>query len=153
MTTFSKSAGLFRAGAIFLVAVSSAALASALEAQTAAPASGDSDAKGEIVVTAQKREERLQKVPISISVIGGRALDERPNGGALEALSEVPGIAQAPTSIGNAMSIAIRGVSPGSPFLDGSPTVGYYIDSIPFSLVKSATFRTPTLTIWRGSRY
>jgi iron complex outermembrane receptor protein len=143
VTNYSSGRRLIRAGAIFLAAASSGSLAAALHAETApaatSAASADAPAAGEIVVTAQKREERLQKVPISVSVIGGKALDERPTGGALEALSEVPGISQAPTSIGNAQSIAIRGVSPGSPFLDGSPTVGYYIDSIPFSLVKSAT--------------
>jgi len=34
--------------------------------------------------------------------------------------------------------VSIRGVSPAVPFGGGSSTIGYYIDSIPFALVRSA---------------
>lgn len=95
-------------------------------------------AGGEIVVTAQKREEKLQNVPISIAVISGKSLDRQPTGGTLEALRQVPGLSQTSTSIGNATQLTIRGVAPAGQFLNGSATVGYYIDSIPFGLVKSA---------------
>jgi iron complex outermembrane receptor protein len=93
---------------------------------------------GEIVVTAQKREERLQNVPISIAVLGGKALDEQPVGGSLDALAQVPGLSLTSSDIGGATSLSIRGVAPGNPFLTGSATVGYYLDSIPFASVKSA---------------
>ncbi len=46
----------------------------------------------EVVVTAQKREERLQNVPISIAVLDGKVLDGQAVGGTLEALTSVPGI-------------------------------------------------------------
>lgn len=131
---------LFRA--MTLISAASAPLAAALIAQPACAqqASGPvSDSGDEIVVTAQKREESLQKVPISISVLGGKVLDKQATGGTLEALGQVPGVSLTPTSIGNSTAISIRGVAPGSPFLDGSGTVGYYLDSIPFSLVKSST--------------
>lgn len=108
-------------------------LATAAHAQQAAPSTGD-----DIVVTAQKREEKLQQVPISIAVMSGQALDRQPVGGTLEALSQVPGLSQSSTSIGNATQITIRGVAPAGQFLNGSATVGYYIDSTPFGLVKSA---------------
>ena len=51
----------------------------------------------EVVVTAQRREERLQEVPISISVIGGNALDKSTAQGVTEALGQVAGVA---TTIG-----------------------------------------------------
>lgn len=39
--------------------------------------SGSESAPGEIVVTAAKRSENLQSVPISVSAIGGDALEKR----------------------------------------------------------------------------
>ena len=113
--------------------------ASPIQAQQQVASTPVPDSSGDIVVTAQKREERLQKVPISIAVLSGKALDQQVSGGTLEALNQVPGVSQTTTDIGNATTLSIRGVAPGSPFLDGSPTVGYYLDSIPFSLVKSSS--------------
>lgn len=137
-----KRCDLSHIRALGLLSVASAtALATAFVAQPAWAQQGPAqtvDSIEEIIVTAQKREERLQDVPMSISVLGGKVLDKQATGGALEALSQVPGISQTAIAIGNATAITIRGVAPGSPFLDGSPTVGYYIDSIPFGLVKSA---------------
>jgi outer membrane receptor protein involved in Fe transport len=92
----------------------------------------------EIIVTAQKREERLQDVPISIAVLDGKALDKQATGGTLEALLEVPGISQSMSDAGGMTQVSIRGVSPAVPFGGGSSTIGYYIDSIPFALVRSA---------------
>src|SRR5690348_7924704 len=45
-----------------------------------------------IIVTAQKRAEPLQDVPISISVLSGAALDQTPIRGVSDALALVPGI-------------------------------------------------------------
>jgi iron complex outermembrane receptor protein len=47
----------------------------------------------EIIVTAQKREERLQDVPISIAVLSGSELDKSSTVSVTDALSSVPGIA------------------------------------------------------------
>ena len=91
----------------------------------------------EIVVTAQKREERLQNVPISISVLGGAALD-RSTVGVSDALNRVPGIATQQDYLGGGTSVVIRGVAPSGPFASGSSAVAYYLDSIPFGLVRSA---------------
>ncbi len=92
----------------------------------------------EIIVTAQKREQSLQDVPISIAVLGGKQLDQQATGGALEALLQVPGISQSSSDAGNLTQVSIRGVSPGVPYGAGSSTVGYYLDSIPFGLVRAA---------------
>ena len=45
-------------------------------AQAPAPAPAADDGGDEIIVTAQKREESLQNVPISIQAIGTRKLDQ-----------------------------------------------------------------------------
>src|SRR5687767_6957790 len=46
----------------------------------------------EVMVTAQKRSERLQDVPISIAVLGGAELDQSTSPGIMEALTRVPGV-------------------------------------------------------------
>lgn len=92
----------------------------------------------EIVVTAEKRTERLQNVPIAISVLSGSRLDESTVQGVAEALNAVPGVTTTETYLGGGTNIAIRGVTTGFPLYAGQSTVAYYLDGMPFGLVKSA---------------
>ena len=101
-------------------------------------AASDSEELVEIIVTAQKREERLQDVPISIQVLSGKELDQQPIGGTLEALIQTPSISSSISDAGGMTQLSIRGVAPAIAFGDGSTTVGYYVDGVPFSLVRSA---------------
>ncbi|MEX6631926.1 TonB-dependent receptor [Hyphococcus lacteus] len=99
---------------------------------------GQASAADEIVVTAQKREERLQDVPISITALSGEELDGQPVGGVSDALRVVPGVSISSTPQGGATQLTIRGVASGEATLNGASTAAYYIDSVPFGLVKSA---------------
>jgi outer membrane receptor protein involved in Fe transport len=86
----------------------------------------------EIVVTAQKRAEELDKVPISITVFDKAAMDER-------GILDINGIAAATPgvdyqSLGTVNSISIRGVAPTS----GYATTGTYIDDVPVQVRSSA---------------
>jgi iron complex outermembrane receptor protein len=96
----------------------------------------------EIVVTAQRREERLQDVPIAITVLQGGALDTSSAVSLLDAIGNVPGVAitggQNAGLQGGGAQIAIRGVTAGGPQLAGTSPIAYYLDGIPFGLVKSA---------------
>jgi len=92
----------------------------------------------EIIVTAQRREERLQDVPISISVLTGIELDRSRADGITEALSRVPGVATTVNFQSSATQLSVRGVTAATPLFSGSNPIGYYIDSVPFALVKSA---------------
>lgn len=128
------------------------ALALATGSVIAAPAATDSsddriglagpDELQEIVVTAQKRAERLQDVPISISVMQGAQLDESSSVSLMDALGNVPGVAvtggQNAGLQGGGAQLTIRGVTAGAPTLAGTSPVAYYLDGIPFGLVKSA---------------
>lgn len=93
----------------------------------------------EVIVTAQRRQENLQDVPISISVLGGAQLD-RTNVSVIDELKRVPGIAGLSVEGGTAATtLSVRGVtSTGSQF-SGTSTVGYYLDSVPFGFVRQAT--------------
>jgi iron complex outermembrane receptor protein len=92
----------------------------------------------EVIVTAQKREEKLQNVPMSISVLTGANLNRSTVQGISEALNAVPGLATTEAYLGGGTNIAIRGVASSFPFFSGSSAVAYYLDSVPFGLVKSA---------------
>ena len=98
----------------------------------------DSSSLNEITVTAQKREERLQNVPISLAVLSSAQLESPTITSASDALSAVPGVAINQSYNGGGTVVGIRGVSNGQALFAGSSPVGYYIDSVPFGLVKSA---------------
>jgi outer membrane receptor protein involved in Fe transport len=117
-----------------IVAVPAMAQSSPAPLEASAAASGD----GDIVVTAQKREERVQRVPINVSVLDGKVLDKQTAGGLLEALQATPSVSGNTSDLGGVTQISIRGVAPAVPFGLTSSTVGYYIDGVPFALGRSA---------------
>lgn len=111
----------------------------AVGAPSSAIAQDEPETLEEVMVTAQKRQERLQDVPISISVLGGAALDQSTSQGVAEELTRVPGIVAFPNlQAGGGTIISVRGVSAGSATFAGSNPVSYYLDSVPFGLVQSA---------------
>jgi len=140
-TCVSKVLGAALCG-FLLMSTSSVVLAQAATTSPSPTATagdaGSPDTLLEIIVTAQKRDERLQDVPISIAVLSGKVLDQQPAGGTLEALEQTPSISSSMSDAGGMTEISIRGVAPAIAFGDGSTTVGYYVDGVPFSLVRSA---------------
>jgi outer membrane receptor protein involved in Fe transport len=90
----------------------------------------------EVVVTAQRREQSLQDVPIAISVLSGAALDAT-NQTLTEEIGRVPGIATVDAPLGGTF-ISLRGIGSTGTTFAGTSTVGYYLDSVPFGFVRSA---------------
>jgi len=89
----------------------------------------------EVVVTAQKREQRLQDVPIPVTAIDAGTLAESNQLRLQDYASSVPGLSVAPvTAAGNEQVLTIRGIGTG---LGTNPTVGVTIDDVPFG---SSTF-------------
>lgn len=86
----------------------------------------------EIVVTAQKRKQKAQDVPMSISVLSGASLDNIVTGNFTNVLLSVPGLSYSGSEEGQG-NYSIRGVSTGA----SSPTTGLYLDGI--SMVSIAT--------------
>lgn len=93
------------------------------QSDTARSSQGAPD-HGEIVVTAQKRAESVQKVPASITAIGGEALTQRGITSASDLQFAVPSM-QAGKILGNT-AVNIRGVG----LNQGSPGVAIHIDGI-----------------------
>src|ERR1700681_2884374 len=79
-----------------------------------------------ITVTAQRRSESLQDVPLSITAIDARNLEQKAIYSFLDYGGKVPNLAFADTGDGSgtARTISIRGIS-------GDGTTGFYIDETP----------------------
>ena len=113
-------------------------------AQDAAPAgSSDNRITGEdIVVTAQRREERLIDVPISVSAMGSEALERAGAKSVSDIGTYVPNI-QINQTVGNTAGplITIRGLAPsGDTSLGRDQPVGLYIDGVPIAKSTGAAF-------------
>jgi outer membrane receptor protein involved in Fe transport len=104
------------------------ALPGAIVPALAQPApSSDGVAADDIVVTAQRRSERLQDVPIAVSAVGADAIEGLGAKGFEDIARTVPGLFFSPGALGQGGSPIIRGVSSQV----GAATVGYYIDETP----------------------
>jgi iron complex outermembrane recepter protein len=83
------------------------------------------DTLPEIVVTAQKREQKLEDVPISVFAISGDSLESQGAYNFREILQSIPGLSFVGNEPGQS-NYTIRGVSTGA----SSPTTGVYLDDV-----------------------
>jgi len=125
----------------FLASVSLIALAPGLSlAQTAVPKSTDAKKDEDvIVVTAQKRSQKLQDVPISIEVIDTKKLDQLNISNFNEYAAMLPSVSFQTSQPGQT-NVYMRGVASGG---DGNhsgplPSVGTYLDEQPVTTIGGA---------------
>jgi len=88
----------------------------------------------EIIVTAQKREQPLQEVPVPVSVVNTVSLAANNQVKLTDFYSNVPSLSIAPSTM-SSQSLSIRGITTGA-VGEGppnpAPTVGVTIDGVPF---------------------
>jgi outer membrane receptor protein involved in Fe transport len=91
---------------------------------------------GEVTVTAQKRTENLQKVPISVAVLSGQKLEDHNATSFADYAKLLPSISYLTYGPG-VSTVYMRGVSDGSvPNHSASqPTVGTYLDEAPVTTI------------------
>jgi len=82
----------------------------------------------EIIVTAQKREERLQDVPVSVTAISSQTLLESNQLRLQDYYTLIPGLSVAPSAQSQEL-VTIRGITTG---LNSNPAVGVVVDDLPF---------------------
>ncbi|MBL8266308.1 TonB-dependent receptor [Steroidobacter sp.] len=110
-----------RTGVVALV--STLTVMPALGANEAAPAE---DTITEVIVTATRRAERLQDVPIAISAVGADQLEKLSATSFADYARTVPGVAFVDLGSGR-QKVSIRGIN----VTGGAPTVGYYVGDTP----------------------
>lgn len=117
---------------------SSALLAPAVQAQDAADDIPDLDAQGAggtIVVTAQRREQALQDVGVSLSVLGSEQLADQKIVEIADVAATLPGFDLARGNGSNNPTMTVRGVGTTNPWINNNPSVAAYVDDayMPFS--------------------
>ena len=87
----------------------------------------------EVLVTAQKREEAIQDVPIAIQAFSAEMLDARGVASVVDLQSVTPGLTI--TSVSTLTNVYLRGVGSDAFIPSADPSVGMYLDGIyqPFS--------------------
>jgi iron complex outermembrane receptor protein len=98
----------------------------------------------EIVVTAQRREERIDKVPQAVQAITGTELTRAGVDNISESIALIPSATTESTIGPGATAYQIRGVASGE--TDGDATVGYYLDNFAFSMPGRPMHRWRTST-------
>ncbi|MBU0555019.1 MAG: TonB-dependent receptor [Alphaproteobacteria bacterium] len=104
------------------------AIFAAPAAAQAPAADNEAQASNEIIVTAQKREERLRDVPVPVTAVNASELLAQNQTKAQEFFASVPGVNLQFQN--NRAQLAIRGITT-SP-VTGNPVVGFTIDDVPY---------------------
>lgn len=136
----SSASDVFRycvgAACVFLLATANG-IAADLAGPSVATGNGvatgnDANALQEIVVTAERREENLNKVPISVAAFSRDTLDELHIQTVSDIASVVPGVV-IPTPVSSSIAqtqVGIRGIFSGG----NAPTTQFYIDETPVAI-------------------
>ncbi len=124
----------FKNFAAILFASTALATVSPAFAQDAASAEDDAGGIEEIIVTAQKRVENVQSVPIAISAFSAEAMQERAVGNVSQLASIAPNVSldsNVPFSGSTAvLAASIRGIGSNDFAFNIDPGVGIYIDGV-----------------------
>ena len=109
-----------------ILGIAGLALSAASVAQTTPAGPASTQGLEEIVVTAQRRSESLQNVPLSITALGATTIEQKAISTFFDYAGQVPNLAFSNTGdgVGTARTISIRGIS-------GDGTTGFYIDETP----------------------
>ena len=102
-----------------------------LRAQTTTPAEEDERGISDIVVTAQRRAQSVQDVPIAISAFSSAQIEAQGANNALQLAQYVPNlVAQNNTGTGSANAYYLRGLGNSESIATFDPPVGTYVDDI-----------------------
>lgn len=113
----------------FVLAISTGLLATPVLAQEATPAQESATMLDEVVVTAQRREQRLQDVPIAVTAFSEETLERTAASGLEDVAGKVPGVTMTQFNIGEPQ-IFVRGVGTSSDSAASDPSIGVSIDEV-----------------------
>jgi iron complex outermembrane receptor protein len=84
----------------------------------------------EIIVTATRRSERLQDVPMSITALSGEELAKRGAGDVNDIVANTPGLYNTAQGLGSQNNLVIRGVTTGTGVTLAQGTVSFLLDDM-----------------------
>lgn len=116
---------LASAGAIAIVLATSA---HAQEASSNVLTSAEPSESGDIVVTAQRRSERLQDVPIQVNAFGSQTLQDAGARNVQDAISLVPNMTLDRANVYHSSYITLRGITQ---IENADPPVAVIVDGVP----------------------
>jgi len=126
-------------------AVALLAITDVVVAEGQITAQGESSVE-EIVVTAQKRSESLQDIPVSVSALTGEQLDQVGFANLNDIRTYVPNLTIRSNAGGNTgATVSIRGAITGDPIITFEPAVGIYQDGVYISKSVGSLFDAPDL--------
>jgi len=117
-TAFSASAATL----LLAAGLAAPAMAQSVQSETAVTV-------GDVVVTAQRREQSLQEVPIAITAFNAEALERTAATGIQDVAGKAPGVTMTQFNIGEPQ-IFIRGVGTTSDSAASDPSIGVSIDEV-----------------------
>lgn len=125
----------FRLGLLLSSTLGVVALAAPAAAQEAAqaPATGSVFGDNDIIVTAQKREQNLQDVPVAISVVSGAELERANVNSAEQLFQRVPTLTFRKGNTNKDSALSIRGVGTISFSSGVEPSVSTVIDGVVYA--------------------
>lgn len=122
-----RKTAYFASAAVMAIA---AGLAQPALAQDASTAPQEATALEEIVVTAQRREQGLQEVPIAVTAFSAETLERTNATGLNDIAGKAPGVTLTQFNIGEPQ-IYIRGVGTTNDSAASDPSIGVSIDEVP----------------------
>lgn len=114
------------------------AVIAAAPAMAQAAQSADEASSGDIIVTAQRKEEKLSKVPVSVVAFGAEALQSKVVVSEQDMGTLVPGLQVKNGQTSNQLSYSMRGQTL-DPFSGTSPAVVTYLNDAPYNPYNTAT--------------
>jgi iron complex outermembrane receptor protein len=148
----------FKSLLLFTTAAMAPAVAHAQAASSAPPAAADtaqqdqSSGVGDIIVTAQKRQQSINDVPLSMTVASGSKLLEAGVTSTADLAKVVPGLTAQPSPL-NTPIYTLRGVGFFEFSLAATPTVAIYTDEVPLpfgAMTKAAGLDVERVEVLKG---
>jgi iron complex outermembrane receptor protein len=123
---------LLKTAAPMALASLAAASFSAHAQSASAGAGAQSNTIGEVVVTAQFRQQSLQKTPLAITAVNAQMLENRNQTSLSDVTAQAPNVTLAPNgaAFGSSMVAFIRGIGQTDFNLALEPGVGIYVDDV-----------------------
>lgn len=142
MSSRSGQKSILRAALAVSASLAALCVVTPVSAQDAPPQATDEGEIGDIVVTAQFREQKLQDIPLAITAIDAATIEAKSQTNLQQVADSAPNVAIRPqgASFGPSVTASIRGVGQNDFNPAFEPGVGIYIDDVYYPQLTGAIF-------------